>query len=595
MKKLILYFCLSLASICAPAAITLNPTTLPNGLTGHVYSQTMVATAGSGNYIYTIMSGSFPTGYTLGLQNGAFGGTCIVAGAYTFRIRATGRSGDTTSRSYTVTIADVVLSSTSQFVNLWNSRYVPEYSGLWDTWNNHDPMSMMSDTAFMDGGNSFGAVATLGTNDNFALAVETNGSERMRILNTGLIGVGTATPAVKLDVSGGSVRSLGTAGAATGSGTELYSGGLKAFDYSGAAYTALDLDGLGLTFSNQGVIGANLTGGNMLIGGAGAATGRLQLIGANNLSGNFALDVGGSTNTNIFTVDNSGLVGINTFNSFALSVAPRAGATGQFISYSPAFRTSIQVSDNDGGALGDGTVTLMGSVRVDAFTGNMAIGGAVTAGDRFFMKSGTASFNYQRMESANGNGAILSGFVSNEPYIYMYSQAIGPGTNTVQINGAGDNYFNGGNVGFMKSNPDAYIHAGAGTATAGTAPMKFDAGTLNTVQEAGAVECANDNIYYTENSTLLRTQLGKTLTASDTMDVPAVIGTGAVYTKTITVTGAVDGDVVSIGSTNAMQTAGGFFTAWVSAGNTVSVQFMNVVGGSLNPAAGTMKVTVLKN
>jgi hypothetical protein len=49
--------------------------------------------------------------------------------------------------------------------------------------------------------------------------------------------------------------------------------------------------------------------------------------------------------------------------------------------------------------------------------------------------------------------------------------------------------------------PTAYLHIGAGTATAGTAPLKFTTGTLNTSPELGAVEYlsdgANGKLYFT--------------------------------------------------------------------------------------------------
>lgn len=47
-------------------------------------------------------------------------------------------------------------------------------------------------TAFVQDGNTFGALATLGTNDAFALAFETNAVERVRILTTGEVQVGPA-------------------------------------------------------------------------------------------------------------------------------------------------------------------------------------------------------------------------------------------------------------------------------------------------------------------------------------------------------------------------------------------------------------------
>ena len=63
--------------------------------------------------------------------------------------------------------------------------------------------------AFIQNGNSFGATALLGTNDNQSLALETSGSTRMFISSSGNVGIGTLTPAFTLDVTG-STRLRGT-------------------------------------------------------------------------------------------------------------------------------------------------------------------------------------------------------------------------------------------------------------------------------------------------------------------------------------------------------------------------------------------------
>ena len=55
---------------------------------------------------------------------------------------------------------------------------------------------------FIQDGNSFGAQATLGTNDTQNLAFETSGSTRMFISSSGLVGIGTTTPVSTLDVNG---------------------------------------------------------------------------------------------------------------------------------------------------------------------------------------------------------------------------------------------------------------------------------------------------------------------------------------------------------------------------------------------------------
>lgn len=54
---------------------------------------------------------------------------------------------------------------------------------------------------FIQGGNSFGSTAIIGTNDNHSLAIETNGTTRMYISSGGDIGVGTTSPSSKLEIN----------------------------------------------------------------------------------------------------------------------------------------------------------------------------------------------------------------------------------------------------------------------------------------------------------------------------------------------------------------------------------------------------------
>jgi len=83
------------------------------------------------------------------------------------------------------------------------------------------------------------------------------------------------------------------------------------------------------------------------------------------------------------------------------------------------------------------------------------------------------------------------------------------------------------------------------------------------------------------------------LSASATLDFPSTAAQSS-SEMTITVTGASDGDVVSVGVPNASSNANSCFTARVSATDTVTVKFNNYSSAAINPASGTFKVTVLK-
>jgi hypothetical protein len=84
--------------------ITLNPTTLPAGMTGIAYSQSVTATGGTAPYAYTVSNGALPSGLTLNSANGAITGVPLQAGLFTFTIRATDAAACPGARQYTMTI-----------------------------------------------------------------------------------------------------------------------------------------------------------------------------------------------------------------------------------------------------------------------------------------------------------------------------------------------------------------------------------------------------------------------------------------------------------------------------------------------------------
>jgi hypothetical protein len=91
-----------------------------------------------------------------------------------------------------------------------------------------------------------------------------------------------------------------------------------------------------------------------------------------------------------------------------------------------------------------------------------------------------------------------------------------------------------------------------------------------------------------------RQKVARVLTASAVLDFPST-GNGNTSDLTITVTGAAIGDCVALGTTNPGALASSYYTAWVSAVDTVTVRFGNLGGGVKDPASSTFKVTVFKN
>jgi hypothetical protein len=150
-----------------------------------------------------------------------------------------------------------------------------------------------------------------------------------------------------------------------------------------------------------------------------------------------------------------------------------------------------------------------------------------------------------------------------------------------------------GRIGINMTTPSARLHIAAGTATASTAPLKFTsqgASLLNPV-EAGAVEFNGTNLLFTPSATRYTVNHG--LTGSATLNFPSTL-TMLSADLTITVTGAADGDVVSLGVPNAAVNANTSYSAWVSAANTVTVRFNNYSSGTVDPASALFKVFVTK-
>jgi uncharacterized protein with beta-barrel porin domain len=84
--------------------ITVAPTTLPNGVAGSAFSQSLSASGGVAPYTWSLSSGSLPTGMSFS-SGGALSGTPTVAGSFNFTVRATDANGFDGDQAYTLAIS----------------------------------------------------------------------------------------------------------------------------------------------------------------------------------------------------------------------------------------------------------------------------------------------------------------------------------------------------------------------------------------------------------------------------------------------------------------------------------------------------------
>ncbi len=147
-----------------------------------------------------------------------------------------------------------------------------------------------------------------------------------------------------------------------------------------------------------------------------------------------------------------------------------------------------------------------------------------------------------------------------------------------------------GNVGLSEANPTATLHLRAGTAIAGSAPIKLTSGTNLSTPEAGTIEYDGSKLYFTPTTSRQVMMTGYTNTAS--LNFPS-IAVSSSSDLTVTVTGAVLGDTCSCSPNGVIET-GVAWNCFVSASNTVTVRMANVRSSSIDPVVRNWKVNVIK-
>ena len=103
-------------TIAIGAGLSIATASLPNGVVGILYSQPITASGGTGNYTWTVASGSLPPGLTLA-STGTISGTPSTAGTSNFTLQVSDTSGAKTSGPFSITVGPGVTITTSSLPN----------------------------------------------------------------------------------------------------------------------------------------------------------------------------------------------------------------------------------------------------------------------------------------------------------------------------------------------------------------------------------------------------------------------------------------------------------------------------------------------
>lgn len=115
--------------------LSISPLSLPAGLAGNAYSQTLSALGGIAPFSWSISSGALPAGLTLNATTGAITGTPTTSGSFTFTVRLDDSSllSLLFSRTYTITVSAGLNVTTSALadstVNQWYSQTLAASGG----------------------------------------------------------------------------------------------------------------------------------------------------------------------------------------------------------------------------------------------------------------------------------------------------------------------------------------------------------------------------------------------------------------------------------------------------------------------------------
>lgn len=300
----------------------------------------------------------------------------------------------------------------------------------------------------------------------------------------------------------------------------------------------------------------------------------------------------GSTNTPLATLDVTGSMSVST-------TATLAGAVKALSTFSAGTTSTLTGKTRIGGTVApSATLDVTGTMSVSSTStvnGLRCIGGFSTAST---FSAGTTStlVGATRIGSSTAPSATLD--VTGTMSVSSTSSLNGVfnngalTTSTTFSAGTTSTLTGATRIGGTVA-PSATLDVTGTMSVSGTSTLN---GTVNntTLSVASTATIAGNAIKTTTN-TLGTAYLPTVISATATLDFGSTAA-GASTDLTIALTGALDGNPVSVGVVVGSVVANGVFTAWVSAADTVKVRFTNTnLVTALDPASGVFKVVVFKN